>query len=125
MEAGRTRWTDDRIDDLVLALREEMRDMRLEMREGFRDVRADIRDLRGEIGGVRADLSGADRRSARRPSRGEIGGVRGEIGGLRADTDASFRTVYAQLGLERRWLVGMWLTTALGFVALLVELHVR
>ena len=30
-----------------------------------------------------------------------------------------------RLGLERRWLVGMWLTTALGFVALLVELHVR
>ena len=95
MEAGRTRWTDERIDDLLLSLREEMRDMRLEMREGFREVRADIRDLRGEVGGVRADA------------------------------DASFRTVYAQLGLERRWLVGMWLTTALGFVALLVELHVR
>ena len=66
-----------------------------------------------EIGGVRADLGV------------EIGGVRGEIGGVRADMDASFRMVYAQLGLERRWLVGMWLTTALGFVALLVELHVR
>ena len=95
MEAGRTRWTDERIDDLLLSLREEMRDIRLEMREGFREVRADIRDLRGEIGGVRADA------------------------------DASFRTVSAQLGLERRWLVGMWLTTALGFVALLVEIHVR
>jgi len=80
--------------------------MRLEMREGFREVRADIRDLRSEVGGVRGDL-------------------RGEIGGVRADMEVSFRTVYAQLGLERRWLVGMWLTTALGFVALLVELHVR
>ena len=113
MEAGRTRWTDDRIDDLALGLREEIRDMRLEMREGFREVRADIRDLRGAIGDVRGDL------------RDEIGGVRAEIGGVRADMEVSFRTVYAQLGLERRWLVGMWLTTALGFVALLVELHVR
>ena len=80
--------------------------MRLEMREGFREVRTEIRDLRGEIGGVRADLGG-------------------EIGGLRADMEGSFRTVYGQLAFERRWLVGMWLTTALGFVALLVELHVR
>jgi hypothetical protein len=91
-----------RIDDLLLPLREEMRDMRLEMREGFREVRAGIRELRGEIGGVRD-----------------------EIGGVRTDMDASFRTVYAQLGLERRWIVGMWMTTALGFVALLVELHAR
>ena len=98
--------------------------MRLEMREGFRDVRADIRDLRGELGGVRADLSGGIG-GVRADVAGEIRGVRGEIGGLRADTDASFRMVYAQLDLERRWLVGMWLTTALGFVALLLELHVR
>ena len=123
MEAGRTRWTDDRIDDLALGLREEIRDMRLEMREGFREVRADIRDLRGEIGDVRGDLRAEI--GGVRDLRGEIGGVRAEIGGVRADMEVSFRTVYAQLGLERRWLVGMWLTTALGFVALLVELHVR
>jgi len=88
MEAGRTRWTDERLDDFALVVREELRELRAEMREGFRETGA-------------------------------------EIGALRGDTDASFRTVYSQLGIERRWLVGMWVTTVLGFVALLVELHLR
>jgi hypothetical protein len=88
MEAGRTRWTDERLENFALVVREELRELRAEMREGFRETRA-------------------------------------EIGALRGDTDASFRTVYSQLGIERRWLVGMWVTTVLGFVALLVELHLR
>ena len=51
-ETGRTRWSDERIDDLALTLREEFRELRAEMREGFRDVRAEmregVRELRGE-----------------------------------------------------------------------------
>jgi hypothetical protein len=77
MEAGRTRWTDERLDDLGLALREELRESRAEMREGFRDIRADLRESRAEA------------------------------------------------GLNRRWLANVWLTTVLGFVAVLVQLSLR
>jgi hypothetical protein len=44
-EPGRTRWTDDRIDDLA----REGRELRLEMREGFRQVREELRELRMEL----------------------------------------------------------------------------
>jgi hypothetical protein len=44
----RTRWTDERLDDLALGVRDELRELRAEMREGFREVRADIREVRGE-----------------------------------------------------------------------------
>jgi hypothetical protein len=37
MEAGRTRWTDERIDDLVF----EIRSLRVEMRDGFRELRSE------------------------------------------------------------------------------------
>ena len=54
-EPGRTRWTDDRMDDLAgdvrelrIEMREEFRAMRAEMREGFHDLREEMRDLRGE-----------------------------------------------------------------------------
>ena len=77
MEAGRTRWADERIDDLALSLRDEMRELRAEMREGFREIRADLREVRAES------------------------------------------------GLNRRWLVNLWLTTVLGFVAVLVQLSLR
>jgi hypothetical protein len=46
MEAGRTRWTDERIDDLAF----EIRSLSVEMRDGFRDVREDIREVRSEAG---------------------------------------------------------------------------
>jgi hypothetical protein len=70
METGRTRWTDERIDDLALVVREEIRDLRTEMREGFREVRGDA-------------------------------------------------------GMKRRLLMSMWLTTLLGFAALIVEAGLR
>jgi hypothetical protein len=50
----RTAWTDDRIDDALVQLREEMRagfaDIRAEMRAGFADVRAETRSIRSEFG---------------------------------------------------------------------------
>jgi hypothetical protein len=94
--------------------------MWLEMREGFREIRNDIRDVRGEIGDLRGEMGDLRGETGR-----EVGGLRSEIGALRSETGAGFQTAYAQLGIERRWLVGMWLTTVLGFLAILVELHVR
>lgn len=57
MEAGRTRWTDERIDDLAVGVRDDIRELRLEMREfrsemrdGFRGVRDEVAEVRGEAG---------------------------------------------------------------------------
>jgi len=44
-EPGRTRWTDDRMDDLA----GEIRALRAETRDGFRDVREETRELRAEL----------------------------------------------------------------------------
>jgi hypothetical protein len=51
---------------------------------------------------------------------------------LRAEMRDGFREVRADLGevrseagLNRRWLVNLWLTTVLGFVAILVESGLR
>jgi hypothetical protein len=64
--------------------------------------------------------------------REELRDLRTELAALRSDTNAGFgdtnsgfRTVYAEIGLTRRWMAGLWFTTVLGFVALLVELHLR
>jgi hypothetical protein len=76
------------MDDLALAVRDDVRELRLEMRE------------------LRAEL-------------------RGEIAGLRTDTSAGFRAVHAEIGLNRRWIAGMWVTTLLGFVGLIVETGLR
>jgi hypothetical protein len=68
----RTAWTDDRIGDALVQLREEMRagfaDIRAEMRAGFADLHAENRQLRSEVaaefGHVRSEF-GAETRSIR------------------------------------------------------------
>jgi len=95
METGRSRWTDERIDDLALVVREEIRDLRMEIREGFREVHGDLRALRSE-------------------TQAEFLAVRGEIGEVRGEA-----------GMNRRLLMSMWLTTLLGFAALIVEAGLR
>jgi hypothetical protein len=49
----RAAWTDERLDDLAVAMREgfgrvdqDIRDLRVEMREGFADLRSEINDLK-------------------------------------------------------------------------------
>lgn len=84
MEAGRPRWTDDRLNDLALGVRDDIRELRLEMRE----FRSEMRD--------------------------ELRGVRGEIAEARGEA-----------GMNRRLLLSMWLTTLLGFTALVVEAGLR
>ena len=55
MEAGRTRWTDERLDDLALGVREDVRELRLEMREFRSEMRDEFRGVRGEIAEVRGE----------------------------------------------------------------------
>ena len=44
---------------------------------------------------------------------------------FRAEMREEFRVVRAENGLNRRWLGGLWLTTTLGFVSLIVETSLR
>ena len=51
---------------------------------------------------------------------------------LRAEMREGFRELRADIrelrvesGLNRRWLAGLWLTTTLGFVSLIVETSLR
>jgi hypothetical protein len=58
-EVGRTRWSDERIDDLALSVRDEIRELRRELRSEMRELRAEMhqgfRDLRVEVGDVRGE----------------------------------------------------------------------
>jgi hypothetical protein len=55
-EPGRTRWTDERIADLALGVRDEIRDLRAEMRELRSEMREGFRDVLTEISDGRADI---------------------------------------------------------------------
>jgi hypothetical protein len=105
-EPGRTRWTDDRMDDLAgevrelrVEMREEFRALRAEMREGFQIVREEMRGLRSE--------------------------TKEEIRELREGTGEESRALRAELYSTRRWTVNLWATTVLGFVALFVQASLR
>ncbi len=94
-EAGRTRWTDDRIDDLAV----ELRDFRAESRQGFRDLREEMREFRREF--------------------------REEMRELRAEFGEEMRQQRGELYSTRRWTVNLWATTVLGFVAVLIQTSLR
>ena len=94
-EPGRTRWTDDRMDDVA----GEFREFRAEMREEFRAMRTEMRDGFHE--------------------------VRAEIRGLRSETQEGMRDLRGELYSTRRWTVNLWATTVLGFAALLIQTSLR
>lgn len=55
----RSTWTDSRLDDLnvrVREIRDDVRDLRSEVASDFRDVRGDIGDARGEIGALKRTI---------------------------------------------------------------------
>jgi hypothetical protein len=106
MEAGRTRWTDERLDDLALGVRDDIRELRLEMREFRSEMREEFRCVRGEIANESRGFRGEFANESR--------GLRGEIAEIRVEA-----------GMNRRLLMGMWMTTLLGFAGLIVETGLR
>lgn len=114
MEA-RTRWTDERIDELAQEVY-RLGDLRGEVREGFRGLRLDFREMRDEFremrGEAREEFAGL---------RGEFRELRGEFGGLRAE--------FGQLRLEvhesKRWLIGLVVTVFVGLLAIVVQLGLQ
>ena len=107
----RTRWTDDRIDDLaqdvyrlgdlrgdLREMRDEFRQMRGEFREEFGGLRGEFRELRGEF----------------RELRGEFGELRTEFGQLRMDVHES-----------KRWLISLVATVFVGLLAIVIQLGLQ
>jgi len=92
----RTRWTDDRIDDLAqdVYLRGDFR----EMRDEFREMRGEFRELRGEFGELRAEFSG----------------MRTEFGQLRIEVHES-----------KRWLISLVATVFVGLLAIVIQLGLQ
>ena len=51
--------------------------------------------------------------------------LRGQVAELRAERQADLRSLYGELGHNRRLLLSMWVTTLLGFAGLIVEAGLR
>ena len=122
----RTRWTDERLDELAESLlplpaavasntvaierlagelgelrREiagDMRDLRSHVAAQVQDVRGEMRGFRGEIGGQMQDFRGE--------MQGFQGEIRGEVGGLRADLWSLQRQITAILAMLVVALIG-------------------
>jgi hypothetical protein len=60
----RTRWTDERIDDMVLRLEGGLADVREEIRALRQENREDSRSTRDDIRSIREDLSAFQRQVA-------------------------------------------------------------
>lgn len=108
MAVERSRWTDERLDDLAeRVIRHEAVGPKVD------DLKQAVDDLRREMIGLRSDLTGQ-----MNTLRGEVTaqgtGVRSEINGLRSE-----------LYDTRRWLLTMWLSGVLGLAALFVEIALR
>jgi hypothetical protein len=96
-DAARTRWTDERIDDLA---------RRVEIHDTWGGEVAGLGTAVGQIEVHLADL-------------GE------NLGELREDVRELRREVRHDVGELRRWLVNLWATVGLGIAGLLVEIAVR
>ena len=70
----RAAWTDERLDDLAVA-----------MRNGFERVDGDLRGIRGEMGALRGEMGAlrGEMGALRVEMREEVGSLRSEIGDLR------------------------------------------
>jgi hypothetical protein len=105
---SRSRWTDDRIDDL--ARRVDVYDAPLH----------ELRRLPTAVEGLASELT-----RFRTEVREEFAAVRSDMRGLRMETQEGFREVRTEGALNRRWLIGLWATTTFGFAGLLVEVGMR
>jgi uncharacterized coiled-coil DUF342 family protein len=101
-EAGPTRWTDERMDDLA----GEVRELRVEMRYEFRALRGETREGFNEL-------------------RAEIRDLRSDMKDLRSDSTEETRELRGELYSTRRWTVNLWATTVIGFVAVLIQTSLR
>jgi chromosome segregation ATPase len=93
----RSRWTDDRLDDLAeRVMRQDVLEARFESLERrFEDFQQEMREFRAEM------------RDFRREITAEVQSLRSEL--------------YA----TKRWMMTMWLSGVLAFIAVFVEISLR
>lgn len=108
MAVERSRWTDERLDELAeRVMRQDVLESRFDSLERrFDRLERIADDLRAEVRGLRSDLTG-------------------QVNDLRSDLTAQVGSLRSELYDTRRWLMTMWLTGLLGLAALFVEISLR
>jgi septation ring formation regulator EzrA len=104
MAVHRSRWTDERLDDLAQrVMRQDVLEVRFDSLERrFDDLERRFEDFRAEMREFRAEM-----RDFRRESTADVHSLRSEL--------------YA----TKRWMMTMWLTGVLAFIAVFVEISLR
>ena len=104
MAVHRSRWTDERLDDLAeRAMKHDVLEVRMDALErSLSDFREEMREFRREM---KAEFAG---------QRGEFNDLRGEFTDLRGEF----------FGMKR-WMATLWVTGVLAILAVLVELSIR
>ena len=119
MAVERSRWTDDRLDELAeRVMRHDSFEVKIDhLQRSADEVRTEMRELRTEM----RELGGELRTEMR-----EIGGeLRAEMHALRADLTSQVSSLRSELYDTRRWLMTMWLTGLLGLLGVFVEIALR
>lgn len=108
MAVERSRWTDQRLDELAeRVMRQDVLEARFDSLERrFDRLERAVDDLRSELHGLRNDLTG-------------------QANSLRSDLTGQVSSLRSELYDTRRWLMTMWLTGLLGLAALFVEISLR
>src|SRR5690242_14201675 len=97
MAVERTRWTDDRLDRLA-----------------ERGTRQDVLEVR--IDGVERSLAGL---------RDEMREFRAEMRDFRREITADVQSLRSEVYNTNRWMMGLWVSGALAFVALFVQIWLQ
>ncbi|HEX9417293.1 MAG TPA: hypothetical protein VF895_11380 [Gaiellaceae bacterium] len=108
MAVERSRWTDDRLDELAdRVMRQDVLEVRFDgLERRFDGLESAVQELRLEMQGLRGDLTG-------------------QANDLRSDLSGQVNSLRSELYDTRRWLMTMWLTGLLGLAALFVEISLR
>jgi 3-dehydroquinate dehydratase len=111
MAVYRSRWTDDRLDELAeRVMRQDVLEVRIDSLErNLFEFRAEMREFRAEMKAEFATM------------RSEFNGLRGEFNGLRGE----FTELRSEFFGMKRWMATLWITGVLAIVAVLVETSLR
>jgi hypothetical protein len=104
MAVERSRWTDERLDELAeRVMRQDVLEVRFDGLEArFDGLERRFESLERTLGEFRAEM------------KAELGEIRSSVNGLRGE-----------LYETRRWLMTMWLTGLLALIAVFVEISLR
>ena len=111
MAVHRSRWTDDRLDELAeRVMRQDVLEVRIHAVErSLANFREEMREFRAEM------------RDFRREMKAEFSGLRSEFTDLRSE----FTDLRSEFFGMKRWMATLWITGVLAILAVLVEISLR